>query len=119
MLSHVQLDGRVLVLEPSGPIVGGPETDDLVNTARESLGGRYSAIVVDLQNVEFMNSLGLGAFARILVSCSRDHGTVKVCNLRERVRALFNVTKLCRLFEFYLSESEALEALAGEVSRPA
>lgn len=118
MHTHRALDGRVLVLEPSGHLLGGPETEEFVNVAREFANREGVAVLVDFDGVDFMNSLALGALARILITYSRQHGWVKVCNVKGRVRALFDVVKFDRLFDYHDSEAAALDALSREMANP-
>lgn len=116
MHSHQALAGRVLVLKPAGHILGGSETDELVDLAREFAKRDHVAVLVDLDDVDYMNSLGLGALARILVTCSRTSGSVKVCNVKGRVRKLFDVVKFHKLFDYHDSERSALDALSKELA---
>jgi anti-anti-sigma factor len=118
MHSHLALDGRVLVLKPAGHLVGGPETEAFVDVARQFAHTEHVALVVDLDELEYMNSLGLGSLARIVSTYARLHGQVKVCNVKGRVRRLFDVVKFYKIFEYYESESVALGALSKEMANP-
>ena len=113
---HKVHDGRVMVLRPSGHILGGHETTEIVEAAREFVQVGNVAIVVDFADVDYMNSLGLGALTRILITTSNQNGRLKVCNVLGRVRKLFDVVKFDRLFVYYDSEAAALEALAKEMA---
>jgi anti-sigma B factor antagonist len=117
MHTHLALDGRILVLKPAGHLLGGTETDEFVEVAREFAKSEHVALVIDLDDVDYMNSLALGALTRILVTFSNVNGRVKVCNLRDRVRKLFDVVKFHNLFVYYDSERAAVEALAKEMAK--
>lgn len=116
MHSHEALAGRVLILKPAGHLLGGPETDEVVNVAREFAKRGEIAVLLDFDDVEYLNSLGLGAITRILITCSRAHGLLRVCNVKNRVLRLFDVVKFHKLFEYYDSESSALEALSKDLA---
>ncbi len=116
MHTHQALAGRVLVVKPAGHILGGSETTEFVDIARGFSTQGDVAVLIDFDDVDYMNSLGLGALARILITCSRANGLVKVCNVNGRVRRLFDVVKFHKLFEYYDSESSALEALSKELA---
>lgn len=114
MHSHEALGGRVLVVKPEGHLLGGPETIEFVDLARAFATTGHAGVVLDFGGVDYMNSLALGAITRIVIACARTQGAVKVCNLTERVRKLFDVVKFHKIFEYYDSETSALEALAKE-----
>jgi anti-anti-sigma factor len=118
MHTHQALEGRVQVLKPVGHILGGPETDEFVNTARELAEKGNTALLVDLADVEYMNSLGLGALTRVLITFSRVNGAVKVCCLTPRVRRLFDIVKFYHLFEYYDSERAGVDAFSKETTHP-
>jgi len=116
MRTHQALNGRVEVLAPGDHLLGGPETSELVDTARESFARGRHALLIDLAEVDYMNSLALGALVRILVTYTRAHGSVKVCNLGSRVRRLFDIVRFNLLFEYHDSEAAALDAFAKEMT---
>jgi len=115
MHSHEAMAGRVLVLKPVGHLLGGPETDEIVSIAREFAARGDVGVLIDFDDVEYLNSLGLGALTRILITCSRAHGLLRVCNVKDRVRRLFDVVKFHKLFDYHESESHALGALSKEL----
>jgi len=116
MHTHQALSGRVLVVRPVGHLLGGHETDEFVGVAREFARRGHVAVLVDFEEVEYMNSLGLGAIARILITCSQAGGLMRVCNVRHRVRRLFDVVKFYKLFDYYESEQLAMEALTKDLA---
>jgi anti-anti-sigma factor len=115
--THHALNGRVLVLRPTGHLLGGTETDEFVDVAREFAKSEHVALVIDLDEVEYMNSLALGQLTRILITYSKANGLVKVCNLKGRVLKLFDVVKFYNLFVYYESERAAVEALVKELAK--
>ena len=56
-------------------------------------------IVLDLTDVTFMDSMGLGTIAGLYVSSKKSGGRLEVINLTPRVRELFSMTRLLSLFE--------------------
>jgi len=117
MVTRQALDGHALVMKPTGPLVGGPETEELVEKARAFASTGQAAIILNLCEVPFINSLALGAIASILATCSRRNSWMKVCCLCPRVHALFDVVKFFKLFEYYDGEEQALEVVAREMAQ--
>ncbi|HDI51023.1 anti-anti-sigma factor [candidate division KSB1 bacterium] len=60
--------------------------------------GHYD-VVVDLRNVEFMDSSGLGALVFGLREIKHRHGELKVSGLSKHVSSMFKVTRLDRIFK--------------------
>lgn len=114
MHSHEALGGRVLVVKPTGHLLGGPETSEFVELAREFATPGHAGVVLDFADVDYMNSLALGAITRIVIACARANGAVKVCNLTERVRRLFDVVKFYKIFDYFDTEQGAIAALSKE-----
>lgn len=114
MHTHRALDGQVAILKPAGRFVAGTDTEDFVNTARQLVASGNQNLLVNLGDVTFMDSLGAGIFPQLLIMYSNVKGAVKICNLNSRVRTLFDVVRFHYLFEYFDSESAALEAFARE-----
>ena len=68
-------------------------------------------IVLDLQHVDFIDSSGLG----VIVSCLKSLGgqdSVVLCNIREAVMSLFELTRMNQVFKIFRSREEAVAALS-------
>ena len=56
-------------------------------------------ILLDLANVNYIDSSGIGAMVSVYLSASRLHCDLKVVNAQPRIRDLFEITKLSAVFE--------------------
>jgi anti-sigma B factor antagonist len=56
-------------------------------------------ILLDLANVNYIDSSGIGALVTAYLSASRAHCALKVVNAQPRIRDLFEITKLSAVFE--------------------
>lgn len=74
--------------------------------------GGDTRLVLDLAGVEFLDSSGLGAMVSILKALGH-RGTVVVCNVRGSVLALFQLTRMDKVFPILGSREDALARLAG------
>ena len=68
-------------------------------------------IVLDLSQVDFIDSSGLGAIVSSLKTLGSD-GDLVICGIRETVMGLFKITRMNRVFQIFTNESEAIEALS-------
>lgn len=98
-------------------IVGVPLAHiDAANTrdfrsAIEPLLAAYSTVVLDLADVEFIDSSGLGALLSCLRTMNSKQGELRLCSLRTPVQALFELVRMHRLFAIYENRAAALENL--------
>ncbi|MFI5371143.1 MAG: STAS domain-containing protein [Candidatus Eisenbacteria bacterium] len=116
MRTHQALNGRADVIVPGDHLLGGPETDELVDIAKQLTAQGRHALLIDFHKVNQINSLALGALTRIVIAYAKVNGKVKVCNLGSRVRGLFDIVLFNKLFEYYESEDTALEAFGREMA---
>ncbi len=66
-------------------------------------------ILVDLHDVRFIDSSGLGALVSGFKNAISHHGNLKLSTLQTQVKSMFELTRLHRVFEIYTSTSEALD----------
>jgi len=70
-------------------------------------------ILLDLANLTFIDSSGLGAFLSCLKALNLKGGDLKICNLTKSVRILFEMVRMHQVMDIYNSREEALEAFAS------
>jgi anti-sigma B factor antagonist len=71
-------------------------------------------IVVDLSSVNFIDSSGLGALLSGYKNATQRGGSLILCGPQPRVRAMFDLTRLNRVFEIYPRLEEALASQGVE-----
>ena len=81
----------------NGKIVSGTSRE-LQNTVR-ALIPEARRVVLDLTNVSYMDSSGLGAVVSIYLTCKRQECELKLINLNQRLKELFRITRLAAIFE--------------------
>lgn len=71
-------------------------------------GGKKN-ILVDLKDVRFIDSSGLGALVSGFKNAISHQGNLKLSTLQPQVKSMFELTRLHRVFEIFASTSEALD----------
>ena len=105
--------GDVVVLDLKGKITLG-EGDELLKDKVNSLVNQGSKkIVLNLAEVPYIDSAGLGEVVRTYTTVSRQGGSLKLLNLTKRISDLLSITKLLTVFETYDSENEAVQSFSG------
>ena len=65
-------------------------------------------IVIDLKDVRFVDSSGLGSLVSGFKNASARNGILKLCGLQPQVKSMFELTRLHRVFEIFPGLDEAL-----------
>ena len=101
--------GDVMVVQCNGRIVAGTELFSLQSHIGDVL-PKHGDVVLQMEQVGFIDSSGLGALVRLLSSARAKGGDIKLCGVQERVRKTLEMTNLLSLFETYDSQAEAIMA---------
>jgi anti-anti-sigma factor len=75
------------------------DTSPLLSSTSRNLMLESKVLVLDLTNVGYMDSSGLGAIMGLYVSSKRSGCKLKLINLNQRIKELFSITRLAPLFE--------------------
>jgi anti-sigma B factor antagonist len=67
-------------------------------------------VVLDLNNIQFVDSSGVGAILSCLRTLNAEGGELKICSLTKPVRALFELVRMHKIFEIFETRELALES---------
>lgn len=110
--SH-ELDG-VHILELVGKLTIGSAVREFKQAMDRHISNQTSCILINCSQLTFMDSSGIGELVGSNTK-ARDLGIrLMLCELSQKVRDLFRITQVSRLFSIYESESAALEAYEAE-----
>src|SRR5262245_7040142 len=98
--------GRSVVSKPLD--LHGHRLEDLGRTLSQLLERGSSRIVLDLEKVRFIDSAGLGELVAWKKRTLQNGGDVRLLRPREKVREMFELVNLTRLFEIFEDEAEAV-----------
>ncbi len=101
-----------MIVRCMGRIVAGEESRLLSSHVSCLLRDRR-AIVLNLAEVRFIDSSGLGAIVRSMNSLRQSHGDLKLCTVTDHVRKILEISHLAKLFQVYESEEKAVAAFYG------
>jgi len=103
----------VTVLALSGRITLGEESNQLRTKIKDILGQGVKRLVLDLGNVSYIDSAGLGTLVAGYTSAQSQGASMKLANLTKRFREQLNITKLVTVFEVYDSVEGAVKSFAA------
>lgn len=100
---------NVTVLTLSGRLDLG-NGNKLKENIKEILDSDRTAIHINLREVEFVNSSGLGALVSIMKETRLNRGRLTLSDMADYVREIFDITQLSHIFEIFPTEDEALHS---------
>src|SRR5213593_3978310 len=105
--------GDVVVLDLKGRVTLGEGDELLKDKVNSLLNQGRKKIVLNLAEVPYIDSAGLGEIVRTYTTVSRQGGNLKLLNLTKRITDLLSITKLLTVFETYESEAEAVRSFSA------
>ena len=106
-----EMTGEVVVINISGKIMGGDETTMFHGKIHEYLKAGQKNILLDLEKVDWMNSVGLGMLISALTTVKNEGGRLVLANIT-KIESVLTITRLITVFEHYDSRDEALKSFA-------
>ena len=112
MATETRQQNGVTIVEPSGRMVGSAASE-----LREVLTAQIEAsdtprILINFENVNMMDSSGLGSLLGALAIANSKEGRIGVINVGEQIRNLIIVTRIINHFEHFDSEDDAISELS-------
>ena len=99
---------NAVVIELKGNVMGGDDTKEFNELLHKLLDEGKKNIIVDLSEVKFMNSSGLGMLIGGLTTIKKGEGSMKLARTTEKIESLLVITKLSQIFESFESVEEAV-----------
>ena len=108
-------EGNIMVLKLTGRLDLASGTT-LKQNMKEQFEKSVTSIHLNLEDVEFINSSGLGTLVSIMKEVRLLKGRLTLSNLASYVQEIFDITQLSHIFEIYTTEEEALASFQAVVS---
>jgi len=102
--------GGVTVVDLDGRIVLGEESNSFRERVKGLLTSNHKNVVLNMANVTYIDSAGLGTLVATFHSARSQGGTLKLCNLGSKFREVLQVTKLMTVFDVYDNEAAAIQS---------
>ena len=104
-----EVDG-IAVVGLDGRVVLGDESNALREQVKKMLASGQKKIVLDMSNVSYIDSAGLGTLVSAHHSARTQGASLKLSNLGKKFQEILQVTKLLTVFDVYPSESAAISS---------
>jgi anti-sigma B factor antagonist len=100
----------VNVIDLEGRIVLGEESNSFREKVKGLLAAGKKNIVLNLSNVSYIDSAGLGTLVATFHSARSQGATLKLANLGAKFKEVLQVTKLMTVFDTYENEAAAIQS---------
>ena len=102
------LDGGIALLEVSGSLIGGEETDKVRAAVAGFVDREYQKLIIDLSGVTYLNSTAIGVLVAAQTSYARKGWQIKLCGVNKNINNIFVVTKLTLVFDVHDTRQGAM-----------
>ena len=103
----------VTIIDLSGRITLGESTGMLRETVRKTLDAGDKNIVLNMGDVSYVDSAGLGELVGAYTSVNHAGGRMKLLNLQKKMTDLMQVTKLHTVFEVFENEADCVKSFGA------
>jgi anti-sigma B factor antagonist len=104
--------GDIRILDCSGKITLGEGTMAVRNTVRDILKNNGKKIVLNLAEVNYIDSSGIGELVSTYSTVTNNGGQLKLLNMTKKIQELLTITKLLTVFQVFDSEQAALTSFS-------
>ncbi len=104
------VNSAVSILAIEGEITAFAE-DALMAAYQEASDGATQSIILNFDELEYMNSSGIGLLVTLLIRTQRQNQTLLACGLNEHYQRIFQLTRLNEAIAIYPDEAAALAAI--------
>ncbi len=106
----IEQNGGVTVIFVREERLDAHNSEELKIEMNRLFDGGTKDLLIDLKEVRFIDSSGLGVLVSGFKNASTRQGTLKLCALQTQVKSMFELTRLHRVFDIFQTVDEALES---------
>jgi anti-sigma B factor antagonist len=110
----VKMVDGIILLDLRGRITLGHETEAFRRKIRELIDAGHRRLILDLGEITYIDSVGLGTLAASFASVRKEGGDLKLVHLPKGAHQLLQITRLSTVFEIYENLESALQAFNRE-----
>jgi anti-sigma B factor antagonist len=108
-IAEKEMNG-VTIIELAGRITLGEGSGQLRTKLKDSLSQGKTRLVLDLAEVTYIDSAGLGTLVAGFTSAQNQGANLKLANLTKRFEDTLNITKLLTVFDVYNTVQDAVNS---------
>jgi anti-sigma B factor antagonist len=113
-----EVDG-ISIVELEGRIILGEESGALRETVKNLMVAGKKNVVLDMSNVTYIDSAGLGTLVAAHVSAKNQGASIRLCALGNKFREVLQITRLLTIFDVYDTRAAAVESFVQKTASKA
>lgn len=102
---------NITIITLTGKIMGGPEAGEINDKIHNLIDSGKQKIIIDLKDVDWMNSSGLGILIGAITTLKNSGGSLSLTNVSERIMNLLKITKLKDVFTIHSDIEAAISTM--------
>src|ERR1035437_4151495 len=103
---------EAVVIELKGNVMGGDDTKEFNELLHKLIDEGKKNVIVDLSDVKFMNSSGIGMLISGLTTMKKAEGSMKLSGATDKIESLLVITKLITIFETFDDIEKAIASFS-------
>lgn len=104
-----EIKNDTLIIRLSGDLIGEQDSTGVLASAANALQNQQKTCIIDISDLRYINSSGIGVLITILTKFRNKGGEVYLLNPSESVKKLLVITKLNAIFQVIQSEEEVVK----------
>lgn len=112
------LDSKLSIVRPTGQVNASNAVEFDHHLKSAILSDRDATVLVDMQQVDSMDSAGLGVLVSALRLAQQRNQRLSLCHVGDSVRMIFELTQLDRALEIFESKDAFLATLTAHQDSP-
>jgi anti-sigma B factor antagonist len=108
---EIKKDDKILNVTLKGSLINKQQIEGLMNELEFEFEQGFNKVIIDLLEMDYMNSTGLNILINILTLTRSKGGEVVIVNIPERIKKLLIITKLDSVFDIEDSIDDAKKVL--------
>ena len=108
MFFKEKIERGVAILSMRGNLLSEPDAVRFRKRFHDLVSSNIKHVIIDLGEVNYINSIGLGALVSALTTVRKVNGDIRLACLDRNVIKVFMITRLVQIFEIYDSVDQAL-----------
>ncbi|MBX9853569.1 MAG: STAS domain-containing protein [Cytophagaceae bacterium] len=109
-----KVNGNILFIQLQGDLIGEENGLELVDHVNDNINDQVILCAIDLSEVRYMNSSGIGVLITLLTKFRNKGGEVVLINPSDQIKKLLIITKLNAIFNIVNNEQEAMAKLSAK-----
>jgi anti-anti-sigma factor len=110
MKINSKIHDNIGIVTLKGKLMGLPDTDYLNDEVKSLMNQNIKKIILDLHDVDWINSSGIGAIIRSFISVENVVGQFRLVRISDKVASVLDLTQLTKIFKPCKSLDEAIQS---------